>query len=174
VRAMKAGAVDFLEKPVRRETLFDALQQALARDAAQRAHRAEARRHEQRLAVLTAREREVFERVVAGRLNKQIADELGISLHTVKAHRALLMEKLGVVSAVERGRFFCGAGLRVGWQIARRSQPGQYSGCSRKVMLCHPASATKAAFAFGAAASSRSGRTCIPFAEPVGCRPKVT
>jgi len=105
VRAMKAGAVDFLEKPVGRETLFDALQQALARDAAQRAHRAQDQRHEQRLAVLTAREREVFERVVAGRLNKQIADELGISLRTVKAHRALVMEKLGVVNAAELGRF---------------------------------------------------------------------
>ena len=83
------------KKPVGRETLFDALQQALARDAVQRAVRAEAQRHEQRLAVLTAREREVFDRVVAGRLNKQIADDLGISIKTVEAHRANIMEKLG-------------------------------------------------------------------------------
>jgi FixJ family two-component response regulator len=110
VRAMKAGAVDFLEKPLARETLFSALQQALARDAAQRALRADAQRHDQRLAVLTAREREVFDRVVAGRLNKQIADELGISLRTVKAHRALVMEKLGVVNAAELGRFAAGRG----------------------------------------------------------------
>ena len=110
VRAMKAGAVDFLEKPLARETLFDALQQALARDAAQRAHRAEAQRQDQRLKGLTARERAVFDRVVAGRLNKQIADELGISLRTVKAHRALVMEKLGVVNAAELGRFAAGRG----------------------------------------------------------------
>ena len=57
-----------------------------------------------RLAVLTPREREVFERVVAGKLNKQIADELGISQRTVKAHRAQLMDKLGVGSAAELGR----------------------------------------------------------------------
>jgi FixJ family two-component response regulator len=57
-----------------------------------------------RLAVLTPREREVFDRIVAGKLNKQIADELGIGLRTVKAHRAQLMVKLGVDSAAELGR----------------------------------------------------------------------
>jgi FixJ family two-component response regulator len=62
------------------------------------------------LAVLTAREREVFDRVVAGRLNRQIADELGISLRTVRAHRALVMERLGVVNAAELGRFAAGQG----------------------------------------------------------------
>jgi FixJ family two-component response regulator len=104
VRAMKAGAVDFLEKPVERDTLLDALQRALVRDVAQRAAREEARRQSMRLAVLTAREREVFDRIVAGKLNKQIADELGIGLRTVKAYRAQLMEKLGVTSAAELGR----------------------------------------------------------------------
>jgi FixJ family two-component response regulator len=104
VRAMKAGAVDFLEKPVERDTLLDALRRALARDAAQRAAREEAQRKSMRLAVLTPREREVFDRIVAGKLNKQIADELGIGLRTVKAYRAQLMEKLGVTSAAELGR----------------------------------------------------------------------
>jgi FixJ family two-component response regulator len=103
VRAMKAGAVDFLEKPVGRDTLLDALQRALARDAAQRTVREEARRQSMRLAVLTPREREVFDRIVAGKLNKQIADELGIGLRTVKAHRAQLMVKLGVATAGELG-----------------------------------------------------------------------
>jgi FixJ family two-component response regulator len=103
VRAMKAGAVDFLEKPVARDTLLDALERALARDAAQRSARDEVLRKRMRLAVLTPREREVFDRVVAGRLNKQIADELGIGLRTVKAYRAQLMEKLGVDSAAELG-----------------------------------------------------------------------
>ena len=104
VRAMKAGAVDFLEKPVARDTLLDALRRALARDEAQRAQRESARRQHARLAVLTAREREVFDRVVAGKLNKQIADELGVSLRTVKAYRAQLMDKLDVASAAELGR----------------------------------------------------------------------
>ena len=104
VRAMKAGAVDFLEKPVARDTLLDALGRALARDASQRAARDEARRQRMRLGVLTPREREVFDRIVAGKLNRQIADELGIGLRTVKAHRAQLMEKLGVDSAAGLGR----------------------------------------------------------------------
>jgi len=104
VRAMKAGAVDFLEKPVGRDTLLDALKRALARDAAQRTAHEEARRQSMRLAVLTPREREVFDRVVAGKLNKQIADELGISLRTVKAYRAQLMVKLGVDSPAALGR----------------------------------------------------------------------
>jgi len=104
VRAMKAGAVDFLEKPVERDTLFDALARALTRDASERSARESALRHRSRLAVLTPREREIFDRIVAGKLNKQIADELGIGLRTVKAYRAQLMEKLGVSSAAELGR----------------------------------------------------------------------
>jgi FixJ family two-component response regulator len=104
VRAMKAGAVDFLEKPVERDTLLDALRRAVARDHAQRAAREHAHRRSARLAMLTPREREVFDRIVAGKLNKQIADELGIGLRTVKAYRAQLMEKLGVDSAAELGK----------------------------------------------------------------------
>jgi FixJ family two-component response regulator len=101
---MKAGAVDFLEKPVERDTLLDALRRALARDAAQRTAHEEAHRQSTRLAVLTSREREVFDRIVAGKLNKQIADDLGIGLRTVKAYRAQLMVKLGVDSAAELGK----------------------------------------------------------------------
>jgi len=104
VRAMKAGAVDFLEKPVERDTLLDALERALSQDALRRGERDETSRQRARLAVLTPREREIFDRVVAGKLNKQIADELGISLRTVKAYRASVMEKLGVASAAELGR----------------------------------------------------------------------
>jgi FixJ family two-component response regulator len=104
VRAMKAGAVDFLTKPVERDTLFEALQRALARDANQRAARGEADSLQARYASLSPREREVFERVVAGKLNKQIADELGIAERTVKAQRAQVMAKLGVGSAAELGR----------------------------------------------------------------------
>lgn len=103
VRAMKAGAVDFLEKPVDRHALFDALQRALARDLHQRATRDESDALRARFAQLSPREREVFERVVAGRLNKQIADELGVAERTVKLQRAHLMDKLGANSAAELG-----------------------------------------------------------------------
>ncbi|MBP9146877.1 MAG: response regulator transcription factor [Thermoanaerobaculia bacterium] len=105
VRAMKTGAVDFLAKPVERETLFEALQRALALDAAGRADRAEASRLRARFANLTPREREVFELVVAGRLNKQIAGQLGIAERTVKADRAQVLAKLGVGSAAELGAY---------------------------------------------------------------------
>jgi FixJ family two-component response regulator len=104
IQAMKSGAVDFLQKPVGRDDLIDAVGRALERDRIQRAARGETQRQHERLAVLTAREREVFERIVAGRLNKQIADELSISLRTVKAYRAHVMEKLGVATAAELGR----------------------------------------------------------------------
>jgi FixJ family two-component response regulator len=104
VRAMKAGAVDFLEKPVERDTLLDALQRALTRDAGERRARDDAHSLRARVESLTPREREVFDRVVAGKLNKQIADELGIGERTVKAQRAQVMLKLGVDSAAELGR----------------------------------------------------------------------
>ncbi len=104
IQAMKAGAVDFLLKPVAREALLDALQRALDRDGAQRAARRDAQTLRARFAALTPREREVFARVVAGRLNKEIADELGIAERTVKAQRAQVMAKLGVGSAAELGQ----------------------------------------------------------------------
>ena len=103
VRAMKAGAIDFLEKPIERQALFDALQRALARDARQRAERGEAEALRKRFSQLSEREHEVLHRIVAGKLNKQIADELGIAERTVKAQRAQVMEKLGANSAAELG-----------------------------------------------------------------------
>jgi FixJ family two-component response regulator len=104
VRAMKAGAVDFLEKPVPRETLLEALRRALELDVLRRSTLDAARQHRARLDSLTLRERAVFERVVAGMLNKQIAEDLKISLRTVKAHRAQMMGKLGVSTPAELGR----------------------------------------------------------------------
>lgn len=103
VRAMKAGAVDFLQKPVNADTLLGALGRALAHDASLRAARAEQRQLESLFATLTTREREVFDRIVAGKLNKQIADELRASERTIKAERAHLMLKLGAESAAELG-----------------------------------------------------------------------
>jgi FixJ family two-component response regulator len=104
VRAMKAGAFDFLEKPVARQTLLETLQRALAADVVRRSAAEHARHHRARLDLLTPRELAVFERVVAGMLNKQIAADLDISLRTVKAHRAQLMQKLGVSTPAELGR----------------------------------------------------------------------
>jgi FixJ family two-component response regulator len=104
VRAMKAGAVDFLEKPVERDILLDALQRALDRDSAERSLRDEEQRLRARFESLTPREREVFDLVVLGKLNKQIADKLGIGERTVKAQRSQVMLKLGVDSAAELGR----------------------------------------------------------------------
>ncbi|MDM0108007.1 response regulator [Variovorax sp. J22R24] len=103
VQALKGGAVDFLEKPIQREPLLAALGRALARDAAQRAARKDAESLRVLFATLSTRERDVFDRIVAGKLNKQIADELGSSERTIKTQRAHLMVKLGVDSAAELG-----------------------------------------------------------------------
>ncbi|UCG96184.1 MAG: response regulator transcription factor [Burkholderiales bacterium] len=104
IRAMKAGAVDFLSKPVEREPLLAAVERALALDAARRVASAAEADLQNRFAQLTARERDVFDLVVAGRLNKQIADALGIAERTVKAQRAQVMSKLGAANAAELGR----------------------------------------------------------------------
>jgi FixJ family two-component response regulator len=104
VRAMKAGAVDFLTKPVKRDILLDALRRALELDVLLRAARDEADRLRAHFASLTPREREVFDLIIAGRLNKQIAEVLGIAERTVKLQRAQVMTKLGAGSAAELGR----------------------------------------------------------------------
>ena len=101
VRAMKAGAVDFLTKPVQGKVLLNAVRNALARDAENRVARTSARELHLLYETLTQRERAVFALVVDGKLNKQIARELGVSERTVKAHRAAMMEKLHVTSLAE-------------------------------------------------------------------------
>jgi FixJ family two-component response regulator len=101
VRAIKAGASDFLTKPVNWDTLLDAVRTALARDAETRASQARMDALRARYQTLTPREREVFAGVVAGKLNKQIAAELGTAERTVKAHRAQVMEKMHVASVAE-------------------------------------------------------------------------
>jgi RNA polymerase sigma factor (sigma-70 family) len=94
VRAMKAGAVDFLQKPFSDQDLLDAIHRAIDQDTRARQERTEVSEIQRRVDSLTPREREVLALVVQGRLNKQIAYELGLSEKTVKAHRARVMEKM--------------------------------------------------------------------------------
>ena len=101
VRAMKAGAVDFLTKPVKRDALLAAVGAAVDRDAQRRVRQGTLDALRARFARLTARERQVFDGVVSGKLNKQIAGELGTSTRTVKAHRAQVMSKMEVHSFAE-------------------------------------------------------------------------
>lgn len=111
VRAMKAGAVDFIEKPFDDEAILDSVGRALALRREERQHDALAREAKTRIAALTPREREVLEHLVAGRPNKVIAYELDISPRTVEIHRAHLMEKMQVRSLSELVRLALAAGI---------------------------------------------------------------
>jgi RNA polymerase sigma factor (sigma-70 family) len=111
VRALKAGAVDFLTKPWREDQLFAAIEQALARDLEAWQARAQRAGLESRLASLTPREREVLALVAAGRLNKQIAADLGICEQTIKVHRGRVMEKLRAKTLADLVRMADNAGI---------------------------------------------------------------
>jgi FixJ family two-component response regulator len=101
VRAMKAGASDFLTRPCDDAILLDAVHAALDRDAVRRRVRRELQAIRRRLDSLTPREHEVLQHVVGGRLNKQIAADLGVAEKTIKVHRARAMEKMGASSLAE-------------------------------------------------------------------------
>jgi FixJ family two-component response regulator len=112
VQAMKGGAEDFLTKPVDDEVLLAAVRRALETDRAGRESRRERAEIRLRLESLTPREREVMRGVAAGRLNKQIASDLGIAEKTVKVHRGRVMEKMAASSIAELVRMVDRAGLR--------------------------------------------------------------
>jgi FixJ family two-component response regulator len=101
VRAMKGGAVDFLEKPVDRKALLEAVRRAAERSREQKVSRAEIDDLQRRYELLTPRERQVFQLVTAGRLNKEASVELGTSEQTIKVHRARIMVKMDAKSLAE-------------------------------------------------------------------------
>jgi FixJ family two-component response regulator len=114
VQAMKHGATDFLTKPVDDTELLAAIQEALATDSQRRRIQIERERVAERLADLTERERQVLEHVIAGRLNKQIAADLGMVERTVKFHRGNLMRKTGARSVAELVKLAERAGIGTG------------------------------------------------------------
>lgn len=116
-RAMREGAFDFLQKPFNEQVLLDRVQEAVQFAAAQRAARGWLAEIQARIDSLTARESEVMAGMVAGRLNKQIAEGLGISIKTVEQHRARVMEKLQVDSLAELVRLVVG----VGWSAESKN-----------------------------------------------------
>lgn len=110
VSALKKGAFDFIEKPFNDNELVNVVIDALALDARRQANAAARAGTSARLASLSAREREVMERILSGKLNKVIADELDIAVRTVEVHRARIFDKMGVKSAVELAQVLSGAG----------------------------------------------------------------
>ena len=114
VRAMKAGATDFLEKPIDEQQLLEAIQAAIEKDRQSKQKQAEIMQIQKRVDSLTPREYEVFQRVVSGLLNKQIAVELGVSEKTVKAHRGHMMDKMmakSLAALVQMAEVIGGAGV---------------------------------------------------------------
>jgi FixJ family two-component response regulator len=112
VQAMRAGALDFIEKPWENDTLLNTVRRALERDREMRSRRSASESIARRVASLTPRESEVFRHVIAGRLNKQIAARLGTAEKTIKVHRARVMHKMSVRSVAELTRVAEIVGIR--------------------------------------------------------------
>jgi FixJ family two-component response regulator len=113
VSSMKKGAMDFIEKPFKEEELVSLVERMLDKARVSFSQHLEAASRDALLSRLTAREAQVLERIVAGRLNKQIADDLGISIKTVEAHRANIMEKLNANTVADLLKIALGAPTKV-------------------------------------------------------------
>jgi FixJ family two-component response regulator len=133
VQAMKAGAVDFLTMPIDEERLLSALDQACRRDAEQRQKRAIRRMIQQRLEMLTRRERQVMTHVIRGRLNKQISVDIGAAEKTIKAHRARVMSKMRAGSVAELVQLMAHAGVQR--ELSEIAEPAYNAA---KVARLHP------------------------------------
>ena len=138
VQAMKKGAVDFLSKPVDDETLLQALREGIERHAIAQADQWRREVIELRLARLSPREREVLKLVIGGHLNKQVADKMGISIKTVKVHRARVMEKMEVDSLAALVHLCDNAGV----EFPHRSAGAHASGELRALHPVTPTSET--------------------------------
>jgi FixJ family two-component response regulator len=125
VQAMKRGAVDFLMKPANDEELLEAIRTGIDRDVANRQARADRLGIQERLATLTPREREVLAHVISGKLNKQVAADLGTVEKTIKVHRARVMKKMQVQSLAELVRVAERAGIRTPPNANRTARPGR-------------------------------------------------
>lgn len=128
VRALKAGAVDVLRKPVDPHDLLRAVQEGIGRSDSERLNRTRMSELRQRLERLTAREQEVFDQLITGRLNKQVGAELGITERTVKAHRASILRKVSVGSVAELVR------LATTLEFARQQMLERASMASRQIL----------------------------------------
>ena len=120
VQAMKQGAVDFLTKPTNDEDLLAAIRAGIDKDRANRQAGAQRSKIQQQLATLTPREREVLHHIIAGKLNKQVAAELGIVEKTIKVHRARVMKKMNVRSLAELVRVAEHAGIKPATHAVRK------------------------------------------------------
>jgi FixJ family two-component response regulator len=125
VQAMKAGAVDFLTRPIDEEQLFSVLDQACRRDAEQRQKRAVRHTIQQRLETLTRCERRVMTHVIRGRLNKQISFDIGVAEKTVKAQRARVMSKMHAGSVAELVHLVAHAGVQL--ELPEIAEPAYYA-----------------------------------------------
>jgi FixJ family two-component response regulator len=127
VQAMQAGAVNFLTKPIDPDRLFAAVEQAFKQDVAQRQERNIRITIQQRVLRLTPRERQVMNHIIHGRLNKQIAADLGAGEKTIKVHRARVMEKMSVRSVAELVRLSSRVGIGV------EPVPGREADCLHRM-----------------------------------------
>ena len=114
VETMKKGALDFIQKPFDENALVSVVERMLERARTSYADQQQAATRDALLAKLTGREAQVLERIVAGRLNKQIADDLGISIKTVEAHRANIMEKMGANTVADLLKVALGPSGKIG------------------------------------------------------------
>ena len=121
---MKRGAVDFLQKPVNGEKLLQAVQTGIDRDVSNKLARADRLGIEQKLATLTAREKEVFRHIISGKPNKQVAADLGVVEKTIKVHRGRIMTKMKVQSLADLVRVSERVGIKPAADTSRTATPG--------------------------------------------------